>query len=339
MTTIEVEIDREHLDEIGGSREQIGREMRLAAAVHWYGEGRISRQRAAAIAGADSEHFAAALAVRELAVREPVRATYAVDLLGLPTIHRLAADGRKIELEWKLHKALETVAFLSLAPDQRATKEEIVEAVWWEAGTDAVEKNFHPTLSYARRSLGDRAALVLKNGSYLLAPEFGWQVDALRFEQLAAAGRELIEPESLAVGEDGEAVSTDLSAAAGRSLELCKRAWKLYRGPLMSGRESPWIRPRREELRRVYLRMLAGLGLAAELCAIDTLALDAYRSVLIEDPYDERIHLRMMTLYSRQGRRDLLRRQYVRLQELLKRELNEEPSDETQERYHRLMGK
>ncbi|MEE8524164.1 MAG: bacterial transcriptional activator domain-containing protein [Thermoanaerobaculia bacterium] len=320
--------------------------MRLAAAVHWYAEGRISRRRAEAIAG--SERFASALAVREATretvIRESGRATYAVDLLGLPTIHRLAIDGRKIELEWKLHKALETVAFLALAPDQRATKEAIVEAVWWEAGTDAVAKNFHPTLSYARRSLGDRTALVLRNGSYLLDPDLGWEVDALRFERLAAAGRDLVEPRLSAPGvppeeEAGDPLSVDLAAATDRALELWRRAWKLYRGPLMAGRESPWIVPRREELRRAYLRTLADLGRAAVLRGKDTLALDAYRSVLIEDPYAERIHLEMMTLYSRQGRRDLLRRQYVRLQELLMRELNEEPSDETQERYHRLMGK
>jgi len=313
--------------------------MRLAAAVHWYAEGRISRRRAEAIAGAGHGRFAAALALRGTAPGDRAAAAYAVDLLGLPTIHRREAGGRKIELEWKLHKALETVAFLALAPDQRATKEEIVEAVWWEAGTDAVEKNFHPTLSYARRSLGDRAALVLKNGSYLLDPERGWDVDALRFERLAAAGRDLIEPESLPEEEPGKPISAELAAAAERALELWGSAWKLYGGPLMAGRESPWILPRRERLRRAYLRMLTDLGRVAELRGKDTLALDAYRSILIEDPYDERIHLRMMTLYSRQGRRDLLRRQYVRLQELLMRELHEEPSEETQERYHRLMGK
>ena len=59
--------------------------------------------------------------------------------------------------------------------------------------------------------------------------------------------------------------------------------------------------------------------------------------MLLEEPYEERIHLAMMELYARQGRRDLVRRQYVKLQERLLEELNVEPLEETQERYHQLM--
>ncbi len=320
--------------------------MRLAAAVQWYVEGRISRRSAAAIAGVEETRFAAALTGRESLAPSPGDrpTTYAVDLLGLPAIYRLEGGGRKVELEWKLHKALETVAFLALSPDRRATKEEIVEAVWWEAGTDAVEKNFHPTLSYARKSLGDRAALVLRNGCYLLSPELGWEVDVARFESLVDTGRELIDPgplldEASEEEDPGERMSDELAAAAVRALGLWQEAWNLYRGSLLAERESPWILPRREQLRRSYLRTIADIGRITELLGKDDLALDAYRSVLIEEPYDERLHLRMMTLYSRQGRRDLVRRQYVRLQELLLRELRQELSDETQRRYHQLMGK
>ena len=44
-----------------------------------------------------------------------------------------------------------------------------------------------------------------------------------------------------------------------------------------------------------------------------------------------------MELYARQGRRDLVRRQFIRLQELLVDELNVQPLEQTQERYHQLM--
>jgi DNA-binding SARP family transcriptional activator len=43
-----------------------------------------------------------------------------------------------------------------------------------------------------------------------------------------------------------------------------------------------------------------------------------------------------MAIYRRQGRRDLVRRQYVRLEELLK-ELGVEPLEETQECFQRWM--
>ena len=67
-------------------------------------------------------------------------------------------------------------------------------------------------------------------------------------------------------------------------------------------------------------------------------AMDALRAVLIHDPLQERVHLALMQVYARQGRRDLVRRQYDRLAELLARELTIEPMEETIEAYHRLMA-
>ena len=65
--------------------------------------------------------------------------------------------------------------------------------------------------------------------------------------------------------------------------------------------------------------------------------MDAYRSVLLEDPLQERVHLAVMRLYASQGRRDLVRRQYDRLCTLLLEELGVEPMPQTTREYHRLM--
>ena len=55
------------------SPEEFGRELRLAAAIHWYSKGAISQERAAEIAGMDRTDFILALA------REQIDA-FAVDL-------------------------------------------------------------------------------------------------------------------------------------------------------------------------------------------------------------------------------------------------------------------
>ena len=65
--------------------------------------------------------------------------------------------------------------------------------------------------------------------------------------------------------------------------------------------------------------------------------MDAYRSVLLEDPLQERVHLAVMRLYAHQGRRDLVRKQYDRLCTLLLEELGVEPMPQTTREYHRLM--
>jgi DNA-binding SARP family transcriptional activator len=95
---------------------------------------------------------------------------------------------------------------------------------------------------------------------------------------------------------------------------------------------------RREEYQRQYLEALRDLAdLYVRLERPDE-AMDCYRSVLFEDPLQERVHLAVMRLYAAQGRRDLLRRQYDRLCSLLLDELGVEPMPETTREYHRLMA-
>lgn len=252
-------------------------------------------------------------------------ARYSLQLLGHPAAHRPGPDGRDVELHWRLRRAFETVAFLALVPDHRASKEELIAAVWPEASDRALAKNFHPTLSEARRTLGGGRTILFRQGRYHLNPEITWEVDVHRFEDLCDQGR-------------GRLASASDQAAEEEVLEIWQAAWRLYRGPLLRDHEGPWLEVERRRLQRQHLVLLGDLGDLAARLERDTLALDAYRSVLLEDPFEERIHLAVMRLYARQGRRDLVRRQYVRLQELLLDELSEEPSAEVREIYHRLMG-
>ncbi len=260
--------------------------------------------------------------------------SFRLDDLGHGRIRRLEPGGGDVELRWKLRRAFQIVAYLALAPERRASKDEIVEAIWPEAGSATIRKNFHPTLSAARRTLdgegrrGSASAIELQQGLYALAPRYAWWVDSQELERRIRDGRKLLarraESGELSLGE--------------HAVEAWREAWRLYRGPLLEGVEAAWAVARRERLHREVLRMLRQLGDLAATLGRSTLALDAYRSVLLEEPFEEPVHLALMELYAHQGRRDLVRRQYVRLQDLLRDELNVEPSEGTQERYHELMS-
>ncbi len=261
------------------------------------------------------------------ASRPPPR--FALHFLGQPMVRRIDAGGEQRELDWRLRRAFLSLAFLVLAPDRRATKEQLVEAIWSEVPETSIAKNFHPTLSEARRTLGYRRVFVYRQGLYTLNPELDWWIDCERFVERIEQGRSWL----AAAGGVAEVPE----AWAQRVLDAWLEAWRLYRGELLAGIETDWIRPHRQTYYRGYIELLRGIG---ELCARlgqVTRALDAYRSVLLEEPYEEAIHLAVMELYARQGRRDLVRRQFVRMQELLLDELNVEPLEETQERYHQLM--
>ena len=61
MTTIELRVPDEVFAAMRRSPEELGVEMRLAAAIFWYSRGQLSQERAAQLAGLDRTDFLLAL--------------------------------------------------------------------------------------------------------------------------------------------------------------------------------------------------------------------------------------------------------------------------------------
>lgn len=250
---------------------------------------------------------------------------YSLGLLGSPFARRRDLDGTVIELDCRLRRSFQVLAYLASSPGLEAGREEVMEAIWPTEGERTIERNFHPTLSHLRRALeaGNEQAvppLLHRKGVYRLNPDLTWEVDALELDRRTEEGRA-----RLAQG--------DPAAAA----DLWEGAWRLYRGPFLQGSYEAWVMERRERYQRLYLELLRDLGDLYLRLERPEPAMDAYRSVLLEDPLQERIHLAVMRLYASQGRRDLVRRQYDRLCTLLLEELGVEPLPQTTREYHRLM--
>jgi len=62
MATVSLELPEEIFSALRRSPEEFVREMRLAAAIHWYARGEVSQEKAAQIAGMDRTDFLLALA-------------------------------------------------------------------------------------------------------------------------------------------------------------------------------------------------------------------------------------------------------------------------------------
>lgn len=62
MSIVTLEMPEDVFSALRRSPEEFGREMRLAAAIHWYGRGDVSQEKAALIAGLDRTDFLMALA-------------------------------------------------------------------------------------------------------------------------------------------------------------------------------------------------------------------------------------------------------------------------------------
>lgn len=68
MQTISIDLPEDVFAALRRSPQEFAREMRLAAAIHWYSRGEISQERAAEIAGLDRTDFIMALAQRRVDV-------------------------------------------------------------------------------------------------------------------------------------------------------------------------------------------------------------------------------------------------------------------------------
>lgn len=267
--------------------------------------------------------MAAPIPATATAAGQPV---YFLGLLGNPVARRRDEDGER-DLDCRLRRSFQVLAFLASSPGFEAGREALIEAVWPTEGERTIERNFHPTLSHLRRALEgehkgreDPVPLLFRGGVYRLNPEIQWEVDALDFARL---------------GEEGQEANdrNDAEAAAA----AWERAWKLYRGPFLQGYYEGWVTARREACQRLYLDILRDLGNLYVRRGRTEEAMDAYRTVLVEDPLHEGIHLAVMRLYARQGRRDLVRRQYDKLARLLLEELGVSPQGDTTLEYQRLM--
>jgi predicted HTH domain antitoxin len=62
MPTVTLELPEDVFSALRRSPEEFARDLRLAAAIHWYERGEVSQEKAARIAGMDRSDFLAALA-------------------------------------------------------------------------------------------------------------------------------------------------------------------------------------------------------------------------------------------------------------------------------------
>ncbi len=218
-------------------------------------------------------------------------------------------DGQELGLGGPKPRAV--LALLLVAAGRVVPAERLVEELWGGSAPSAAAGTLRAHVSRLRTLLRPDAALIARGGGYALAAEPG-QLDAVRFERLAGAGREAL--------ERGEA-----AAAAGRFRE----ALGLWRGRALA--DVTDVEPlAREGARLEELRLLAvegrveadlALGLAAEVAG-------ELEGLVAEHPVRERLwRLLVLALY-RSGRQADALAAYQRARAMLAEELGIEPGEE-----------
>lgn len=214
----------------------------------------------------------------------------------------LEFDGAEAKSLPRKVKAL--AACVALHGSRGISRERLAALFWEDRAEDQARASLRQALSLLRRTLGD--ALVADDGCVRLDPEIV-SVDVWEFKEVIAM--------------------TDAM-----SLET---ASSLYGGDLLDGfsiREEAfeaWLRTERERLRNL---MTAGLThlLTNPAVSCDPARLNSVSTRLLEvDPLNEQAYRSLMSAYAMQGRHDAALRQFIRLRDLLERELGLRPQPET----------
>src|ERR1700722_13678927 len=233
----------------------------------------------------------------------------------------VTADGQSVELAGPRTRAV--LALLLVCANQVVSSDRLLDELWPGQPADKATDSLQVRLSELRkalRSAGEADRLVTRAPGYLLRVESG-ELDALRFEQLAAEG--------------------DVALAAGGTTAAAHRfaqALGLWRGPALAGLDV--VPSARAEAGRLAERRLAALEARAEAL----LASGRHRDLIAElesltaaQPLRERFwSLRMLAL-SRAGRQADALRAYRELRGILVAELAIEPGPELRDLHARIL--
>ena len=231
---------------------------------------------------------------------------------------RIYQDDLKAEI--KLTRIVQDLLAYLLLQRHRLHPREVLLDVFWK---DANEKQARGCLNTALWRL--RCALEpegIPNGTYLVSTnlgEVGFNPDSNYWLDVADFEEKVTHAASLSVDA--------VQPAEALALE---RALALYRGDLLDGNYEDWAIREREHQRRSYLNALAYLMEYYRYHKAYAQALTFGEKILRLDPLREEVHRAMMRLYCDNGQRADAIQQYQICQQILRKELDIPPMEETQ---------
>jgi DNA-binding SARP family transcriptional activator/GAF domain-containing protein len=257
--------------------------------------------------------------------REPTSSFLDLQCLGRFTILR---NGLLVRADrFTRRRALTLLKILLTRYGKQVHREELMELLWPDAVADAASTLLNVTVHCLRRGLeaagspDGGAKFVKRNGDhYYFDSDSPHRLDSHEFSQAVRQGIRLQE-----------------RGLRPQAAEVYRRAIALYGGDFLEDEPySDWCGAERQRLREQYLAALRG---AARL-RLDEGDLEGaaahYRSALEVDGTLEDVHLALMELLWRSGRRDEALRQYWRCREVLGRELGITPGIEMEKLRRRI---
>jgi DNA-binding SARP family transcriptional activator len=213
---------------------------------------------------------------------------------------------------WPRRSAKTLTKVLATCPGHTLHREQLLEILWPGADIDSSVNSLRKALHAARRAFQptllprQRSTYLLVADSMVAFDQEHVHVDADHFEHVAH--ETLRRPE----------------------IDALEFALAAYRGHLLpEDRYADWCTERRDLLADLRARLLLELADLLERRGAYNDCANRLRAVLEQDPTREEVHRRLMRLYTEMGTPDQAVRQFHACEEVLQRELNFAPQEET----------
>lgn len=217
--------------------------------------------------------------------------------------------------DWQTQSARD-LFFLILARPEGLNKEEIGLVLWPDASPSDLRFRIKNTVYRLRHALG-KDVILLDQDSYRFNNALDYEYDVEQFLKEYAQAQQVKEPL--------------------QKLNHYREAIKLYKGAYLPEINETWVDSPRHCLQQNYLAILIQVAELYLGMANYDLALEYCQRALDEDNCLEAAYRLSFRIYSAMGNRAAVVRQYQRCVEVLHREINTEPSPQTQTLYHDLL--
>jgi LuxR family maltose regulon positive regulatory protein len=229
---------------------------------------------------------------------------------------RIEMDGEALLGNWG--KARELVFLLATENQGRGMmRDEIYQALWPDVPSPKAYSNLH-TLVYRVRRFLPPNGVQFEDNVYRLSPRGGFAYDVAEFQRLAA--------EAQAADNEKEAIT------------CCQKAIALYQGDFLKDLLTEWSFRLQRTLRDLFLVAISRVANYYWQSGKTEMVVALVRRWLDEEPSDEAAHRLLMRCFADQGNISAVRRQFRQCEEILARDLQVAPDDETLALYLKLTG-
>jgi DNA-binding SARP family transcriptional activator len=195
-------------------------------------------------------------------------------------------------------------------------REKLAVLLWGDSGEEQARQSLRQTLFTLRKALNVRAEIILSSeGDRIGLDRVAVRTDVERFLEAAGRGN----PETLA------------------------HAAELYRGEFLEGLSvsevgfEDWVSIEREKLRETALSAFSSIVDQQMMTGKSEAAVQTSLRILSIDPTRESTHRMLMRLYVLQGRRESAIKQYQTCRDVLRRQLDVDPEDETKKLFDEIL--